>query len=255
MTEEHAAKPMDGEVAVVTGGTRGIGKQVSLKLAQRGATVVATYYSDTEAAAATRNELEQCDTQTAVKQFDVGDYDAVQAAFDDVEDEFGTVTILINNAGMMSNSLLLRMSQDEWDQVIETNLTGTFNCTKAAFRGMMLNGRGRIVSVSSIAGVNGYVGQVNYAASKSGIIGFTRSLAREAGEFDDKDIRVNAVVPGYTETDILEDAKQDDEIDEDIPRDRLAEPAEIADGIVYLVSEEASYVHGEIHRIDGGLLS
>lgn len=246
---------MKDEIAVVTGGTKGIGKQVSLKLAERGAAVVATYHSDTESAAETRDELGQYDTQTAVKRFDVGDYEAVQEAFDVIEEEFGPVTILVNNAGMMNNNLLLRMSPEDWSQVIDTNLTGAFNCTKAAFRSMLLNDRGRIVSVSSIGALRGYTGQANYAASKAGIIGFTRSLAREAGEFGDKDIRVNAVVPGYTDTEILNQAKQDGEIDDDIPRDRLAEPAEIADSIVYLVSENASYVHGEIHRIDGGLLT
>lgn len=246
---------MKNEIAVVTGGTKGIGKQVSLKLAERGATVVATYHSDTESAEETRNELDQFDTRTAVEQFDVSDYEAVQDAFDDIEDEFGPVTILVNNAGMMNNNLLLRMSPEDWQQVIDTNLTGAFNCTKAAFRSMLLNDRGRIVCVSSIGGVRGYTGQSNYAASKAGIIGFTRSLAREAGEFEDKDIRVNGIVPGYTDTEILKEAKKDGEIDDDIPKDRLAEPSEIADSIVYLVSENASYVHGEIHRIDGGLLA
>lgn len=247
---------MNDDVAIVTGGTRGIGKQVSLRLAERGVTVVATYHSDEESATETKRALDQYDAPTTVTQFDVSDYEAVRDAFEAVEDEFGPVTILVNNAGIHDTQVLMRMDPEEWNRLIETNLTGTFNCAKTAVRSMMFNDGGRIVNVSSVAALRGWRGQSHYAASKAGILGFTRSLARETGEFDDKSIRVNAVVPGYTDTGIVGDLQDDDDgIDEDIPHDRLADPAEIAESIVYLVSDDASYVHGEVHRIDGGLLS
>lgn len=244
---------MSDEVAVVTGGTRGIGRSVCRQLARRGATVVATYNSDDEAARETADELAEYDAETAVRQFDVGNYDAVADAFDGIEDEFGQVTILVNNAGTYGNGLLMRMDPDEWEQVVRTNLTGTFNCTKQVARSMVLGDGGSIVNVSSIGGLRGWAGQSGYAASKAGIIGFTQSVARELGE---RDIRVNAVAPGYTDTSLLEPMDSTDITDEeDIPQDRIGDADEIAECITFLASDRASYVNGEVIRADGGLLA
>jgi 3-oxoacyl-[acyl-carrier protein] reductase len=245
---------MSDDVAVVTGGTRGIGRRVAQRLAANGATTIVTYRHDEDDARDARDALAPYDATTAVRQFDVGDYDAVQTTFDDIEDEYGSISILVNNAGTMRNSLLLRMDPEEWESVISTNLTGTFNCTQRAVRSMLVGDGGRIVNVSSVGGCRGWAGQSNYAASKAGIIGFTRSVARELGG---RSIRVNAIAPGYTDTDLADELDGDDDITahEDIPAGRVAEPDEIAAGIEFLVSEQSSYVNGEVLRVDGGLLS
>lgn len=251
------------EIAIVTGGTKGIGRSVSLQLAERGVTVVATYYSDEEAAAETEAELETYDQPTGVVQFDVGDHDAVARAIEDVVEEYGRPSVLVNNAGMMKNNIFLRMSADDWDDVVQTNLSGAFYCTKEVLSHMVRRGGGTVVNVSSVGGLRGWAGQANYAASKAGLIGMTRSLAREVGG---KDVRVNAVCPGYTETELLESSgvatadsreEQAAEIleEEDVPQDRIASPDEVANAVVFLASEEASYVNGAVLRIDGGLLA
>lgn len=251
------------EVAIVTGGTKGIGRSVSLQLAERGVTVVATYYSDEEAASATEAELAEYDQPTGVVQFDVGDDAAVSAAIADIAEEYGSPDVLVNNAGTMRNNIFLRMSADDWDEVVRTNLSGAFYCSKEVLSHMVRGDGGVIVNVSSVGGLRGWAGQANYAASKAGLLGMTRSLAREVGG---KGVRVNAVCPGYTETELLESsgvADADDreeqvaEIlgDEEIPQDRVASPEEVANAIVFLASDEASYVNGAVLRIDGGLLA
>jgi len=244
----------EGDVAVVTGGTRGIGRAVAERLAAAGATTVATYHADEAAAGETRTALATYDAETGVERFDVADADAVEEAFDRVGERFGPPTVLVNNAGIMRNSLLIRMSPEEWSSVIETNLTGTFNCTRVAARAMLRGEGGRIVNVSSVAARRGWAGQSNYAASKAGIVGFTRSVARELGG---KGIRVNAVCPGYADTDLYDDLAGDLEGDpaDATPQSRPADPEEVADVIAYLASTDASYVTGEVVRVDGGLLA
>lgn len=247
------------EVVLVTGGTRGIGRRTARLFAERGATVVANYHADESAARDAGAALADAPGETAVRQFDVGDYDAVADAVETVEDEFGQITTLVTNAGIMRNSLLLRMDPEEWQAVVETNLTGTFNCARAVARSMLLGEGGAIVCVSSVAARRGWAGQSNYAASKAGVEGFVRSLARELA---DRSVRVNAVAPGYTRTDMFDDLAADQgrdpaELTEhaSIPQDRAADPEEIAETIYYLASDRASYVTGEVVRVDGGLLA
>ena len=251
------------DVAIVTGGTKGIGKQVSLQLAERGASVIATYHADEDAAADTEAALSEFEQTTGVAQFDVGDEEAVERAISEIQSEYGTPTILVNNAGTMNNGIVLRMSADDWNEVIRTNLTGAFLCSKEVLSYMFRGDGGAIVNVSSVAGLHGWAGQSNYAASKAGLLGLTRSLAREAGG---KGIRVNAVCPGYTDTELLKlqdpSGRNDPEEAvahvleaEDIPQERIATPGEVANAIVFLASEDASYVNGSILRIDGGILA
>lgn len=245
---------MTGEVAVVTGGTRGIGRAVAERLADRGAATVATYHADADAAGETEDSLEAYDAPTAVRRFDVRDGDEVAAAFEAIAEEFGQPSILVNNAGIMRNALLVRMDPEEWADVIDVNLTGAFHCTRAAARGMLRRGGGRIVSVASVAGLRGWPGQANYAASKAGLVGFTRAVARELGG---KGIRANVVCPGYVDTALYEAEIEgaDDALREQIPQERIAEPGEVADAVAFLASPDASYVNGAVLRIDGGMLA
>ncbi len=247
---------MDGEVAVVTGGTRGIGRATAEKLAASGAAVVATYHSDEAAAAETLASLESIadPDRVGTRQFDVGDHDAVEAAVAEIVDEYGRPTVLVNNAGIMSNGLLVRMSPEQWERVVRTNLTGTFNCTREATRHMLRGDGGRIVNVASVAAQRGWAGQANYAASKAGVVGFTRSIASELGG---KSIRVNAVAPGYTETDMYETELADAEreaVEAETASGAPASPEEVAEAIAFLASERSSYVNGEVLRVDDGLI-
>lgn len=238
------------DVAVVTGGTRGIGRAVAERLAAAGATTVATYAGDDRAAAAAGRALRDFPGETAVRRFDVRDFDAVAAAFEAISEEFGPPSVLVNAAGVMANALLVRMDPADWRTVIDTNLTGTFHCTREAARLMLRAGGGRIVNVSSVAARRGWAGQANYAASKAGVLGLTRATARELGG---RSIRVNAVCPGYTDTDLYRSELADDVADS-IPAGRVADPDEVAAAIGFLASEDASYVNGAVLRVDGGLL-
>lgn len=242
------------DVVIVTGGTRGIGRTVAERFAAAGARTIATYHADEDAAAATRERLSDYETPTAVRQCDVRDFEAVGDLFEDVAAEFGSPSVVVNNAGIRRDSLLVRMDPDEWQDVVDTNLTGTFNCTRHAARWMLRNDGGRVVNVASIVGQRGWRGQTNYAASKAGVIGLTRAVARELGG---KGVRVNAVAPGYTETAMIEDVgeAQREAAQEATPQGRFAAPEEIASAIVYLASPAASYVNGEILRVDGGRLA
>lgn len=242
------------EIAVVTGGTKGIGRAVAEQLADAGATTVATYAHDEEAAADTESALQSLAPESVVCRCDVRDYDAVSALFTEISDEFGPPTILVNNAGVMDNSLLIRMSPEKWNRVLQTNLTGSFYCLREAARYMLRAGHGRVVNVSSIAAKRGWAGQVNYAASKAGLIGLTRAAARELG---DRAIRVNAVCPGYTDTELYRTEFDDDAgtLIDMIPGEEIADPEQVANMIVFLLSDRASYVNGEVVRVDNGLLS
>lgn len=241
----------DTDVAIVTGGTRGIGRQISLRLAEEGATVVATYHSDHDAAARMQDELDEYDVESDVRQCDVSDYDAVEGTVEEIEETYGQPTVLVNNAGVLRNSVLFRMSPEEWQDVIDVNLTGTFNCTKHVSRSMIFGDGGRIVNVSSIAGLYGKGGQTNYSASKAGIVGFTRAVARELGS---RDVRVNAVAPGVVDTSMAEELPDAESWAEenDVPMERIARPDEVAESVLFLASPASSYVSGEVLRVDGG---
>lgn len=242
------------EVAVVTGGTRGIGRAVAGRLAAAGATTVATYHDDEAAAEATADELSAADAPTAVRRFDVGDADAVRDAFEVLHERFGVPTVLVNNAGIMRNGPLVRLDDEDWAAVLRTNLTGAFNCTRTAARWMLRADGGAIVNVSSVAALRGWPGQANYAASKAGLLGLTRSAARELGG---RDVRVNAVCPGYVRTDLYEEFADGTETPdpEGVPQERAADPGEVADAVVFLASDAASYINGAALRIDGGRLA
>lgn len=251
---DDAAIDLAGETAVITGGTRGIGLATAERFAAAGATTIATFRGDEDAARAAEATLADYDAPTATRRFDVGDPEAVRTAFAAIREDHGPPTVLVNNAGIVENDLLLRTDASQWERVLRTNLTGTFNCTKAAVRGMLRGSGGAVVNVSSVAARRGWAGQCSYAASKAGVEGFTRAAARELG---DRGVRVNAVCPGYVATDLYEEAvAAADGPDLDaIPADRIAEPAEVADAIAFLASDDASYVDGTVLRVDGGRLA
>ena len=263
MASVIAGSGFDDDVAVVTGGTRGIGRAVAERLAANGATVVATYREDERAAEETAAALADRPGETTVERFDVADHDAVAATFETVAERYGAPTILVNNAGTMDNGLLLRMDPEQWTRVLEVNLTGTFYCTREAARRMLRRDpddraadprrdRGRIINVASVAGQRGWAGQANYAASKAGVLGFTRAAARELGG---KGIRVNAVAPGYTDTDLLDEVRgYGSAVEDETASGRVAAPAEVADVVTFLASDAASYVNGEVVRVDDGLV-
>ncbi|QZD86921.1 acetoacetyl-CoA reductase [Qipengyuania psychrotolerans] len=236
-----------GRVAIVTGGTRGIGRAIGERLRdERACTVIANYAGNDEAA---RKFTEETGIPTV--KFDVGDYDAVQSACKQIEDEHGAIDIVVNNAGITRDGTLLKMSYEDWEAVMRTNLGGCFNTAKAAFPGMKERGWGRIVNIGSINGQAGQYGQVNYAAAKSGIHGFTKALAQEGARFG---ITVNAIAPGYIDTDMVAAVPEPvlEKIVAKIPVGRLGHASEIARGVSFLCSEHAEFVTGSTMSINGG---
>ena len=241
-----------GSTALVTGGTRGIGRALVDAFADAGANVAFTYRSSSDTAAALVDALDEQGTETLSLQGDVADLETAQAHVDAVLDRWGTLDVLVNNAGITRDGLVLRMSEDDWDDVIDTNLKGVFNFCKAAYMPMMRQQSGTIVNISSVVGATGNAGQTNYAASKAGIVGFSKSLAKELGS---RNVTVNVVAPGYVQTDMTDEL--DDETRETIldavPLDRLAEPDEIADAVLFLASPAATYITGHVLHVNGGL--
>ncbi len=239
-------------VALVTGGSRGIGRAVALRLAADGHAVAVNYAANVAAADEVAEAITANGGTAMVVQADVGDTDAVSAMFKDVEERLGRVEVLVNNAGITRDDLLLRMGPDAWDQVIETNLRSVYLCSRAAMRGMLRSRWGRIISVSSISGISGNPGQANYAASKAGIIGFSKSIAREIGS---RNITVNVVAPGFIETDMTEELGTEiaEEVASRVAVGRLGRPEEIAAAVGYLASDDAAYVTGQTLVVDGGL--
>ncbi|MCP1675269.1 acetoacetyl-CoA reductase [Natronocella acetinitrilica] len=235
-----------GRVALVTGGTRGIGGAISRGLKAAGHTVAATYHGNDEAAEAFRKE-----TGIAVFKWDVGDFDACQAGLEKVAAELGPVEVLVNNAGITKDGMLHKMAADQWNAVIQTNLTSAFNMCRAAIAGMRESGFGRIVNIASVNGQKGQMGQTNYAAAKAGLIGFSKSLALETAA---KGITVNVVAPGYTETDMVAAVPQNvlDKIVAQIPVGRLGQADEIAHSVCFLASKEAGFITGATISINGG---
>jgi 3-oxoacyl-[acyl-carrier protein] reductase len=242
---------MNDELAVVTGASRGIGQAIALELGTRGATVIGTATSDKGAGAITAALAENGVRGTGMV-LDVTDADSITAFFKAVQDEYGSPTVLVNNAGITRDNLMMRMKDDEWDAVISTNLSSAFRMSKACLRGMMKARHGRIITISSIIGATGNPGQANYAATKAGVIGFTKSLAREVGS---RSITVNAVAPGFIDTDMTRalPEEQRKQLLDQIPMARLGDVKDIANAVVFLASEEASYITGETLHVNGGM--
>ena len=236
-----------GKVAIVTGGTRGIGRAICEKLRdEHGATVIANYAGNDDAAKAFSDE-----TGIQTVKFDVGDHKSAMAGCKQIEDEHGSIDMLVNNAGITRDGTLLKMNYDDWNEVMRINLGGCFNMAKAAFPGMKERGWGRIVNIGSINGQAGQYGQVNYAAAKSGIHGFTKALAQEGARFG---ITVNAIAPGYIDTDMVAAVPEPvlEKIVAKIPVGRLGQAEEIARGVAFLCSEDAGFVTGSTMSINGG---
>ncbi len=243
---------LKNKVALVTGASRGIGKAIALTLAGYGAIVVVNYCGSKEKADEIVNQIKENGGTAVAYQADVADFDGVKTMFADITKEFGRIDILINNAGITKDNLILKMSEEEFDAVINTNLKGVFNCLKQASRIMLKQKEGRIINISSISGVVGNPGQANYCAAKAGVIGITKSLAKELGS---RGITVNAVAPGYINTDMTAVLKDElkEKITELIPLRRLGEVEDIAETVAFLASDKASYITGQTIQVDGGL--
>ncbi|WP_097014107.1 3-oxoacyl-[acyl-carrier-protein] reductase [Anaerocolumna aminovalerica] len=243
---------LKNKVALVTGASRGIGRAIALTLAGYGAIVIINYCGSKEKAEEIVNQIKENGGTAIAYQADVADFEAVKTMFSDITKEYGRVDILVNNAGITKDNLILKMSEEEFDAVINTNLKGVFNCLKQASRIMLKQKEGRIINISSISGVVGNPGQANYCAAKAGVIGITKSLAKELGS---RGITVNAVAPGYINTDMTAVLKDDlkEKVTELIPLKRLGEVEDIAETVAFLASDKASYITGQTIQVDGGL--
>lgn len=243
---------LQGKVAVVTGGSRGIGRAIALALGGAGARVAVTCTQQRQAAEEVASALHDMGGEGRVYQFNVADFDAVSQAFDQIVRDFGGLDVAVSNAGVTRDQLLVRMKPAEWDVVLQTNLSGTFHCNRAAARTMLRQRSGRIINITSVAGLTGNAGQTNYAASKAGIVGFTKALAKELAP---RNVTVNAVAPGFIETDmtqVLPDTQRQAVLQQ-IPAARFGTPEDVAACVLFLSSERAQYITGEVIRVSGGL--
>ena len=242
-----------GKTAIVTGGSRGIGKAIAIKLAELGANIVVNYTSSPEKANEVIEMIEAMGRQGMAIKADVANATEVEELISTVETKFSTIDILINNAGVTRDTLLMKMKESDWDSVISTNLKGTFNCTKAVTKKMIKQRSGKIVSTASVIGIVGNAGQANYAASKAGIIGFTKSIAKELGS---RNINVNAVAPGYIQTDMTDNlsAEVKEGLMSSIPLKSLGTPEDVANMVAFLCTEEARYITGQVFNVDGGMV-
>lgn len=247
-------KLLENKTAIITGATRGIGRGIALEFANQGCNIAFTYNSSVEAATALENELKELGVSAKGYQSNAAEFDAAQELAKNVLEEFGTIDVLVNNAGITKDNLLMRISEDDFDKVIEVNLKSVFNLTKAVIRPMMKQRAGSIINMSSVVGLKGNAGQANYAASKAGILGFSKSVALELGS---RNIRSNVVAPGFIETEMT--AKLDEKVVEgwrnEIPLKRGGSPQDIANACVFLASDMSSYITGQTLSVDGGMLT
>ncbi len=245
-------KLLEGKVAIVTGASRGIGKAIAMAYAKEGANVAFTDIVKDENFENTEKELNDLGIKAKGYVADAGDFEGSQKVVEEILKDFGTVDILVNNAGITRDNLLMRMTEEQWDLVIRVNLKSVFNMTKAVLRTMMKNRSGSIINISSVVGVAGNAGQANYSASKAGIIGFTKSVAKELGS---RNIRSNAIAPGFIMTDMTKKLPEDvkKEWYKNIPLGRGGEPEEVAKVAVFLASDLASYVSGQVINVCGGM--
>lgn len=247
-------KLLENKTAIITGATRGIGRGIAVEFANQGANVVFTYNSSVDAANALEAELNALGVKAKGYQSNAAEFDKAQELAKEVLKEFGSIDVLINNAGITKDNLLMRISEDDFDKVIEVNLKSVFNLTKAVIRPMMKQRKGSIINMSSVVGLKGNAGQSNYAASKAGIVGFSKSVALELGS---RNIRSNVIAPGFIETEMT--AKLDEAVVEgwrqSIPLKRGGSPKDIADACVFLASDMSSYITGQTLSVDGGMLT
>lgn len=244
---------LENQVAVVTGGARGIGRAIALALAGEGATVIINCNGSVEKAQETAREIQEAGGQAEVCPFNVADYEAVEKGFADILARHGRIDILVNNAGITRDGLLMRMKEEDFNSVIDINLKGAYHCSKWAVKAMIKQRSGRIINISSVSGVTGNAGQVNYSASKAGLIGMTKSIAREVAS---RGITVNAVAPGFIETDMTDVLS--DKVKENaaatIPLGHFGKPEDVADAVVFLASEKSRYITGQVLHVDGGMV-
>ena len=243
---------LKGKNCLVTGGSRGIGKSIALTLAQLGANVAITYARSVEAAAEVVSEIEAKGVKGMSFQADAIDFARAEEVINEIVKEWGTLDVLVNNAGITKDNLILRMDEQAWDDVITTNLKSIFNYSKAATKPMMRARGGSVINISSVVGISGNAGQSNYAASKAGIIGFTKSFAKELAS---RNIRANVVAPGYILTEMTEKLSEKvlDTIKKETPLGRAGDPEEISNVVAFLASDLSSYITGEVVRVDGGM--
>ncbi|MFJ7933108.1 3-oxoacyl-[acyl-carrier-protein] reductase [Sporosarcina sp. NPDC096371] len=243
----------EGKAAIVTGASRGIGREIALLLAKEGARVAVNYSGSKDKADEVVNLIVESGGEAFAIQADVSNADSVKAMVDQTLETFGSIDILVNNAGITRDNLLMRMKDDEWDDVISINLKGVFLCTKGVTRQMMRQRAGKIVNVASIVGVSGNAGQANYVAAKAGVIGFTKTVAKELAS---RNINVNAVAPGFITTDMTDALNEDvkGQMLSTIPLGKLGSPADVAKTVLFLLSDDAAYITGQTIHVDGGMV-
>ncbi len=247
-------KLLEGKTALITGASRGIGRGIALKFAEQGANVAFTYLSSVEKGLELQKELEAFGVKAKGYRSDAGDFKAAEQLVNDAAADFGVIDVLVNNAGITRDTLLMRMSEQQWDEVMTANLKSVFNLTKAITKPMLKQRKGSIINISSVVGVKGNAGQANYAASKAGIIGFTKSVALELGS---RNIRSNAIAPGFIETEMTAalDPKTVESWREGIPMKRGGTSEDVANAVVFLASDMSAYITGQVINVCGGMLT
>ena len=244
---------MENKVALITGATRGIGRQIAIKLAKEGYDIALNYRKENEDLDITKKEIEEIGVKCLAVQGDVAVFEDTEKFVKEVIENFGQIDVLVNNAGITRDGLLMRMSKEDFEAVIDTNLVGTFNVTRNVISYMSKARKGRIINISSVVGVAGNAGQTNYSASKAGIIGFTKSLAKEMAS---RNILVNAIAPGFIETNMTDVLKEEQKqaISQNIPLKRMGTTEDIANVVKFLASEDSSYITGQVINVDGGMI-